>query len=283
MSHSQTDHTQGTPALTYPFRSPRGDVLALIGQDGNITSAYAYEPYGEMEEGYAAEGTPYLLQDDYRDPQTDLYQMQARWYDPQAALFTSQDPALGDATDPILRYTYAYCGADPEYNPDPSGRRNIEGEDESGRMITHAPMSWLTRQGAKYGESGGSYTRRYKQQQQQRLNQIRAQAMAERGTETMIYIRKWDNVGDHEIIEDTFAFWSDSEDPFLRYIANDQRARRYARKFSRHLQAISDREFSTELAGVMAYIMLEAGPTNLRLDSILRIYNIESPFKLVQR
>jgi RHS repeat-associated protein/uncharacterized repeat protein (TIGR01451 family) len=120
---SQTDYTQDPDAVTYPFRSPRGDVLALASEDGSLASTYAYEPYGEMEEGYAAEGTPFLYQDDYRDPATDLYQMQARWYDPQAATFTSTDPALGDASDPMLRYPYAYCAGDPVYNSDPSGRR----------------------------------------------------------------------------------------------------------------------------------------------------------------
>jgi len=94
---AQTDHTQDPAETTYPFRSPRGDVLALISEDGSLAQTYAYEPYGEMEEDYSAGGTPFLYQVDYRDPSTDLYQMQARWYDPQAALFTSPDPAMGDA------------------------------------------------------------------------------------------------------------------------------------------------------------------------------------------
>ena len=59
---AQTDHTQDPAETTYPFRSPRGDVLALISEDGSLAQTYAYEPYGEMEEDYSPGGTPFLYQ-----------------------------------------------------------------------------------------------------------------------------------------------------------------------------------------------------------------------------
>ncbi len=112
----------GEDNITYPFRSPRSDVLALVSTDGNITDTYAYEPFGEMEDGYSAGGTPFLFQDDYLDQITSFYQMQARWYSPDTALFLSTDPKMGDAGDPSLRSPYAYCADDPVYNADASGQ-----------------------------------------------------------------------------------------------------------------------------------------------------------------
>jgi RHS repeat-associated protein len=111
-----------TSQTTYPFRSPRSDVLALVDQTGALEKTYAYEPFGETEEGYDNNGTPFLYQDDYLDQITSLYHMQARWYDPSTSLFTSTDPMMGDAQDPSLRSPYAYCADDPVYNSDPSGK-----------------------------------------------------------------------------------------------------------------------------------------------------------------
>ena len=184
---SQTDHAQDPAETAYPFRSPRGDVLALAGQDGSLAQTYAYEPYGEMEEEYTSEGTPFLFQDDYLDPATDLYQMQARWYDPQAALFTSQDPAMGDATDPTLRYPYAYCAGDPVYNSDPSGERLVEGEGEGGRLITWAPTSALKKYAARRGirpagkDGSTSFTKLYGRDEAGRMTSLSVQDAAAPG------------------------------------------------------------------------------------------------------
>ncbi|MBC7247847.1 MAG: RHS repeat-associated core domain-containing protein [Actinobacteria bacterium] len=96
--------------------------MALLDRAGNPTRTYAYSPYGETEEGYAEEGTPFLFQDDYLDPGTSLYHMQARWYDPASSSFLSPDPEMGEASDPQARLPYAYCGGDPVYNSDPEGK-----------------------------------------------------------------------------------------------------------------------------------------------------------------
>ncbi|MBC7247849.1 MAG: RHS repeat-associated core domain-containing protein [Actinobacteria bacterium] len=161
---AQTDHRKDPGETTHPFRSPRGDVLALLDRDGNPTRTYAYSPYGETEEGYSEEGTPFLFQDDYLDPETSLYHMQARWYDPCSSSFLSPDPEMGEASDPQARLPYAYCAGDPVYNSDPSGRRLIEGEDESGRMITWAPTSFLRKYTAGRGETMSGYYRRKTQE-----------------------------------------------------------------------------------------------------------------------
>ena len=113
---------KATSETSCPIRSPRADVIALSDASGRLSRTYAYSPCGETEEGYTQEGTPFLYQDDYLDPSTSLYHMQARWYDPQSSLFSSTDPQMGEAQDPSLRYPYAYCAGDPIGNSDPTGK-----------------------------------------------------------------------------------------------------------------------------------------------------------------
>jgi RHS repeat-associated protein len=135
---AQTDYATGGTVTTYPFRDPRGDVLDLASPDGSLSDAYAYTPFGEMEDGFSPDGTPFLYQDDYRDPATELYQMQARWYDPNSARFLSLDPKMGDASDPLRRLPYAYCAGDPVYNSDPSGASFLSGVLDFARGIVSA-------------------------------------------------------------------------------------------------------------------------------------------------
>lgn len=119
--------TKGKPAsaslsLSY---DPCGRIESMernAGTKGRAEGTYAYSPYGELEEGYKGSGTPFLFQDDYLDPQTLLYLMQARWYDPSTSTLLSQDPEMGEAQDPQLRLPYTYCAGDPVNNSDPSGK-----------------------------------------------------------------------------------------------------------------------------------------------------------------
>jgi hypothetical protein len=71
---------------------------------------------------------------------------------------------MGEASDPQARLPYAYCAGDPVYNSDPEGRRLIEGEDESGRMIAWAPTSFLREYAARRGETMSGYYRRKTQE-----------------------------------------------------------------------------------------------------------------------
>ncbi|MBC7247851.1 MAG: RHS repeat-associated core domain-containing protein [Actinobacteria bacterium] len=178
---AQTDHRKDPGETTHPFRSPRGDVLALLDRDGNPTRTYAYSPYGETEEGYSEEGTPFLFQDDYLDPETSLYHMQARWYDPCSSSFLSPDPEMGEAQDPQARLPYAYCAGDPVYNSDPSGRTYMGDEDDEinktplGRLA--ALLGYSSVAAMLMGQSEGN-KRPLAQAVREKINKIKAEKRA---------------------------------------------------------------------------------------------------------
>ncbi len=57
------------------------------------------------------------------DPVTGLVQMKARWYDPDAGIFISEDPRSYSPTDPFSLHEYLYANADPVNNYDPTGKK----------------------------------------------------------------------------------------------------------------------------------------------------------------
>jgi len=57
------------------------------------------------------------------DPVTGLVQMKARWYDPDAGIFISEDPRSYSPTDPFSLHEYLYANADPVNWTDPTGEK----------------------------------------------------------------------------------------------------------------------------------------------------------------
>jgi RHS repeat-associated protein len=60
----------------------------------------------------------------YRDNETGLYYMQARYYDPVTAQFLSVDPLVAQTRSP-----YAYVGGNPVNGVDPTGQNFCGGPD----------------------------------------------------------------------------------------------------------------------------------------------------------
>lgn len=89
-----------------------GSTLALTDNSGNVTDAYAYDPYGKLLAHTGANPQPftYVGQWGVRQESATLYQMRARYYDAATQRFLSREPLwtpVGDAqqTNP---YGYAY-------------------------------------------------------------------------------------------------------------------------------------------------------------------------------
>lgn len=103
----------------------RGDVQRLTDEAGNTAAVYRYSPWGEI----VATGDAAVLalnrftfngRDGVQlDPDTGLYWMHARWYDPQQARFLSTDPEPG--RDGSADTAYGYAGNDPVNNTDADG------------------------------------------------------------------------------------------------------------------------------------------------------------------
>lgn len=97
--------------------SPLGSTIGLANAAGAITTSYSYTPGGAVTAAGAASQNTF----EYNATQnegTGLYLMGARYYNPTAGAFISQDPTgfHGGVTD-----LYGYAGDDPVDTSDPTG------------------------------------------------------------------------------------------------------------------------------------------------------------------
>jgi len=113
---------KSTGKRTYLYGDERGSVVLATDEAGSSLWHRDYDEYGskftqtptpgavgtaEARFGYAGE---------YLDPDTGLYNLRARWYDPSTASFLSPDPALLVTGEP-----YSYGSGDPLSYTDPLG------------------------------------------------------------------------------------------------------------------------------------------------------------------
>lgn len=108
-------------ASTYTFaRDGLGSVRAEVGSAGTVSKSFRYATYGEITS--APSGNPSLLgfAGELLDTNGLVY-LRARWYDPVAARFISSDPAAVDPGAASSSNAYAYAGANPVMQIDPSG------------------------------------------------------------------------------------------------------------------------------------------------------------------
>ena len=87
----------------------------LINTDTN-PSNYSYDAYGNKSGSSDNLPSPYGYNGYYRDSETGLYYLNARYYDPTTQQFTQEDTYWGDGTD-----LYAYCHFNPVMYSDPTG------------------------------------------------------------------------------------------------------------------------------------------------------------------
>ncbi|MCP9490724.1 MAG: phospholipase A2 [Solirubrobacteraceae bacterium MAG38_C4-C5] len=99
-----------------------GSVVALTGPgpDADVTASYRYEPFGQNQDTTGELIQPYRFAGEYLDSQTGHYKIGARYYNPQLARWTQQDPIPG-YDDPKRINRYPYANSDPVNTVDPSG------------------------------------------------------------------------------------------------------------------------------------------------------------------
>jgi RHS repeat-associated protein len=133
------------PQVTTPYYyvyDQKGFVQAILDVDGDIVESYEYTPFGELLT------TPTITQFRFLsgreeciwDPETKLYYMHARYYDPILGRFQTQDSMRGSMGSPVSLNRYIYCQNDPISLIDPSGNspfntglppRGLEPSDQS--------------------------------------------------------------------------------------------------------------------------------------------------------
>ncbi len=103
-----------------------GSTDALLDDDEAAAASYAHRAFGleAAHTGTADSSFTFVgAQNYYRDPELDLYFAGARYYDPAAGRWLTQDPIGFEAGDENL---YRYVGNNPVNKVDPRGTRSLD-------------------------------------------------------------------------------------------------------------------------------------------------------------
>ncbi len=98
-----------------------GSLHMITDATGSVTATRGYDPWGRLEATTGAATSAFGFAGEYRDAETGLVYLRARYYDPATAQFLTRDPL-----EAITRQPYAYAGNNPVNNTDPLGLNKCE-------------------------------------------------------------------------------------------------------------------------------------------------------------
>jgi RHS repeat-associated protein len=117
---SQTEKPSG--AVHYYGTDGHGSTRFLTDSSGSVSDTYTYDAYGTLISSNGSTANNFLYCCEQFDPETGMYYLRARYYQPATGRFWTMDSYQGDKQDPPSLHKYLYCQADPVDNSDPSGR-----------------------------------------------------------------------------------------------------------------------------------------------------------------
>ena len=113
----------GREYFTYN-KDVRGSTSSIVDSQGNAKAIYYYNDFGNT----TAKGNfqnEICYTGGIYDDTTELYYLNARYYNPEDGNFMSQDIYRGEYTNPATLNFYGYCGGNPINYIDPSGHIRI--------------------------------------------------------------------------------------------------------------------------------------------------------------
>jgi len=107
----------------YYMYNGHGDVTALLNTAGDTVATYYYDIWGNILEKMesASVSNPFRYAGYQYDEETDLYYLNARYYDAKIARFLTEDTYTGRQNDPLSLNLYTYCMNNPIIYVDPTG------------------------------------------------------------------------------------------------------------------------------------------------------------------
>ncbi|THF81694.1 RHS repeat-associated core domain-containing protein [Cohnella fermenti] len=112
--------TVGTATYSYLYNG-HADVTSLTDASGVVQSTYYYDAFGNIVSQTGTINSPFRYAGYQYDDESDLYYLNARYYDPKIARFLSEDTYAGKAEDPLSLNRYMYVNNEPVMYYDPTG------------------------------------------------------------------------------------------------------------------------------------------------------------------
>ncbi|RPI78063.1 MAG: hypothetical protein EHM45_06880, partial [Desulfobacteraceae bacterium] len=106
---------------SYFHKDHLGSTAAVTDENGQKTEVTLYEPYGSVHIHEGAEVTAYKFTDQEFDNETNLYNYDARLYDPITGMFITPDSVMANPLDPQSFNRFSYCRNNPLIYLDPTG------------------------------------------------------------------------------------------------------------------------------------------------------------------
>ena len=111
----------------YYVKNLQGDVTQIRDENNNLIASYVYDAWGkvlsttEYTTNSIGAKNAIRYRGYYYDTESDLYYLNARYYDPQIKRFISADENIGANSDMFGYNLYAYCGNNPVVRADYNG------------------------------------------------------------------------------------------------------------------------------------------------------------------
>lgn len=109
----------------YYLYNGHGDVTQIVDTSGNPVNSYSYDEWGNILSQTEQINNPFKYAGEIHDPETGLYYLRARYYDPSLGRFINKDTNEGDITNPLTLNLYTYAYNNPLIYIDPSGNIGI--------------------------------------------------------------------------------------------------------------------------------------------------------------
>jgi RHS repeat-associated protein len=110
------EQIDGAGTVSYYHHDQLGSTRLLTGSSGSVLASFSYDPYGNVTGSTGSVSTPLGFAGEYRDAESGLVYMRARYYDPATAQFISRDPL-----ELLTRQPYSYVNDNPLNGADPTG------------------------------------------------------------------------------------------------------------------------------------------------------------------
>ncbi len=111
----------------YFHKDHLGSTSAVTDGSGNIVETADYKPSGGSRDYSGSVTTQYKYTDQEFDPESGLYNYNARLYDPAIGRFISADSIVQSPFGPQTLNRYSYVGNNPLNNIDPTGESFLSG------------------------------------------------------------------------------------------------------------------------------------------------------------